>query len=570
MTPVRFAGCAGFLHPAPGSRAVILCGSLGFESLCSHSGLMRLAQEIAARGQPVLRFDYSGCGDSSGDLNDVPDAERWIGDIRNAVHFMREHTGAAEIALAGLRIGADFAARALGPDLAAARLALIAAPISNRAYLREIRMLARLIESNPELNDSNSLQVGGYEYPPDLVTSLLAPATPAPACPGLKALLLAGDAPVNHPLGARLRAAGARVETREFAGYNEWMCDPTASRMPDLAISDLADWLVEGAAAFALPAGLQPLASPTLQADGWRETAICFGAENSRAGVYCAPAGGGAAKALIIANAGAIHHVGWARGSVDLARSLARNGIASLRIDLAGIGDSPEPPFATTHLYSPERTADISAAIDWLEREGLQEFSVLGACSGAFQAYEAARADKRISTVHLVNQLCFVWGPAYAMQLAAWRATKSAVAGALLAGDAEEAGRSAQMLGALMPYARTLARSSFSALTTLMARAQSGFGASNPVIAAFEAMSARGMKVNLIYSEGDPGLVELERWLGPDGERIANLPGLERRSLKGADHMLTQRRAREAVEAIVLEAFRASTAALAGAAQSAA
>ena len=46
---------------------------------------------------------------------------------------------------------------------------------------------------------------------------------------------------------------------------------------------------------------------------------------------------------VVLLNAGIVHRVGPNRMHVLLARALAAAGIPSLRFDMSGIGDSPEP-----------------------------------------------------------------------------------------------------------------------------------------------------------------------------------------------------------------------------------
>jgi hypothetical protein len=65
--PVTFAGCFGWLHPAPGRRGVVLCNAWGQEALCAHRSWRLLAMDLAAAGLPTLRFDYPGTGDSLDD-----------------------------------------------------------------------------------------------------------------------------------------------------------------------------------------------------------------------------------------------------------------------------------------------------------------------------------------------------------------------------------------------------------------------------------------------------------------------------------------------------------------------
>ena len=55
-----------------------------------------------------MRFDYSNTGDSGGDQGEAR-VERWVGDVRAAIEEARRRSGAAEVRVAGLRLGASLA-----------------------------------------------------------------------------------------------------------------------------------------------------------------------------------------------------------------------------------------------------------------------------------------------------------------------------------------------------------------------------------------------------------------------------------------------------------------------------
>jgi exosortase A-associated hydrolase 2 len=88
--------------------AAVLCYPFLQEYFRSHRAFLRLAVQLAERGWHVLRFDYSGCGDSYGDGPSSADA--WAQDVRFATRELRERTGAGRTALIGLRLGASLAA----------------------------------------------------------------------------------------------------------------------------------------------------------------------------------------------------------------------------------------------------------------------------------------------------------------------------------------------------------------------------------------------------------------------------------------------------------------------------
>ena len=76
--------------------------------------LRMLAVRLANQGIPVLRFDYSGHGDSSGELKNCT-LSQWYDDIRHAAIRLRHLSGTESIDVLGVRIGALLATSA-NPD----------------------------------------------------------------------------------------------------------------------------------------------------------------------------------------------------------------------------------------------------------------------------------------------------------------------------------------------------------------------------------------------------------------------------------------------------------------------
>ena len=89
--------------------AVVICPAFGHEYARSHRNLQQLAVQLAKAGHYVLRFDYSGTGNSSGDCEDVR-AEAWQNDIEAAVAFARQQAGTDQVVVLGVRFGATLAA----------------------------------------------------------------------------------------------------------------------------------------------------------------------------------------------------------------------------------------------------------------------------------------------------------------------------------------------------------------------------------------------------------------------------------------------------------------------------
>lgn len=126
------------------------------------------------------------------------------------------------------------------------------------------------------------------------------------------------------------------------------------------------------------------------------EKVLRFGPGDCLVGVLCEPAsGGGQAPAVLLFNAGLLHHVGPFCWYVTLARRLAEMGLTSLRFDLAGLGDSAARPGGGSE--NERALADLGSTMDFLEgNRGIKGFVLFGLCSGAFQAHHAAAADDRV------------------------------------------------------------------------------------------------------------------------------------------------------------------------------
>jgi pimeloyl-ACP methyl ester carboxylesterase len=132
------------------------------------------------------------------------------------------------------------------------------------------------------------------------------------------------------------------------------------------------------------------------------ETTHVFGSEDRLVGVCTRLAAGHPKLGVILVNAGVIHRVGPHRSSVKLARALAPLGVAVLRFDLSGVGDSA---LSTRPLpYHDQAVEDVRDALDLMRTSfGLQRFVVFGICSGAVHACSTALADDRVVGVVLFD-----------------------------------------------------------------------------------------------------------------------------------------------------------------------
>jgi len=116
------------------------------------------------------------------------------------------------------------------------------------------------------------------------------------------------------------------------------------------------------------------------------------------------PCNAQALPVFVFLNAGLLHRVGPYRLYVRLVRHLAQMGFSSLRVDLAGRGDSPER-FGLTNQQSV--AADYEEIVGVLEsRLGRLRLVLGGLCSAADNVIRLARADQRVIGMLLLDPVC--------------------------------------------------------------------------------------------------------------------------------------------------------------------
>ena len=350
----------------------------------------------------VVRFDYDGTGQSAGEMGDPGRVAAWIESISRAVELARD-AGAEWIGAVGLRLGATLAARASAEGVALDSLVLWDPYVSGRSFLREqVSMKAGL---QPQVRDSGEgIAIPGYVFTEDAVAELEQLELPD-----------ASDSRVRRTL---VIADPARVETkavrrRLFGPDLEWREHPEASRVIDIGalgysvphtlLDDVAVWIhanrgQQSTALRALPAGPTSVTVGRL-ADETRvvESFVRLG-PIGLFGIVCSGVSSGAhtierrAPTVFFLSIAAESSIGPVRQWVDYSRRLAAKGVASVRFDFSGVGESPARAGQPERpLYSAEAIADIREAVQAICGEETREAVLVGLCSGAYAALVAAR-----------------------------------------------------------------------------------------------------------------------------------------------------------------------------------
>ena len=561
-TPVTFERSTGFLYPGTGKVAVLMLAAIGYEEMCLRTTWRALAEAFSAAGVAALRFDYPGVGDALDPLEEPADLADWFETIRAGARLLRRESGCERLVVVGQGLGGAFASL-LARELGAVEATVLMAPVANGArYLRELSVWANVltqsigIERDPD--DATGCAVAGFAFPAGRIAAIkklnLLSLTEHPCA---RALLVerpghAGD----EALAARLGEIGVEVSQTEYHGYGNLMTDPTQATVPQETVAAIVDWV--GALPVAssraksrrvVPEPDQAALAPPLRAEVFSEQPLRFGPGGRMFGILCRPAGRDAGTAAIFINAGRDYHIGWAGMIVGQARAIAADGVASLRFDAGGIGDSHAAPDASGEvLYSQDQVADVRAAIDQLEAMGFSRITLIGRCSGAYAALHAAVADNRVERVVMINTERFVWDPDERVEDALRYAHRSI--GDFGATLWKRDGFKRLLSGKLrvIPAGRYIAYRLWRQAATKLVPVLGGLTKQGrmhrQVHGMMRGLAKRGTRIGLVFSEGDLGLGEFHTYFGQSGQKLAVYPLMSLAMVPDADHNFTHHGAR--------------------------
>ncbi len=404
--------------------AAVICGPIGYEYAHSHRSIRHLADRLAQRGIPTIRFDYHGIGDSPGTDLDADRWQCWQDNIKVAMQHLRERSGRKRICLLGVRLGATLAAL-VASEIEVDFLVLWNPCVSGRRYLRELQAIASAADGFIPANDG-SLESAGFVMSAETMTALrnvdLLDLT-LNVC-GRVLLLHRDDLSLDRALYTHLISTGVHSDHVAVPGYTAMMAEPQFTEVPEAAFSTIVEWVAAHSEPLLPTSFAHAVQTNDMIKLSFRDennvTAIVeeqfcrFGEEKHLFGVLSRAPNTVSCPAIIFFNAGAVHHVGPNRLYVTLARHLATLGFACFRFDLEGIGDSVHRTVISreNHPYPDTAVVDAQAALDYLrEKFGYTRFIALGLCSGAHTAFHTALAAEQdtITELVLINPLTFYW-----------------------------------------------------------------------------------------------------------------------------------------------------------------
>jgi predicted alpha/beta hydrolase len=562
--PVAFADTMGHLHAVGGSVGVVICGPWGFDEVCSRKFHRILAEGLATKGYSTLRFDYPGEGDAL-DVEGGASLESWIASAVLAAGELKRLSGCSSVIFYGLGLGGIMALSAAERFEASAGVVLAAPALNGRRFLREVGMRERVIRDNLAValdSSEGSVSLAGFVLPIN-VASALRPhiADGRQLSADLPILFLKRpDNPGDEQTAAELCEAGLEVEVAFFPKYSDMMAGVNVSIAPSEPVSSITGWLATRwpiATDHPVSIGSASMTEPAvLEGQGFRETAMKIGTQPSLHGVLCEPQCGNARSTVVFLNMAYAYHIGWGGIWVDAARSLALDGIRSLRVDLSNIGDSPRrSDMPTQVVYSHTQQQDIRTIVDQLRTANSNPIYLVGTCSGAYAALSFAGHNDDIAGSISVNQLRMIWDPdedvdktlsAGARPLAVYRSRAFSLETyrRLMNGRIDIA-RAARNLAGLITAQITPKLALMFGKLTKLGRMR------NALFTMLRQMEIGQRRAIFVACRTDGSLDELARYFGPDLAGLNRFANVEFEMIEGTDHMLTPLGARRQLVEII-------------------
>lgn len=411
MIPIQFGRSCGWYHASSSvDKVVIICGSIGFEALALHRPMRIFADSLANRGFGVLRFDYPGVGDAAGEDSEPNLLDAWLSTITLAVDWIRSKIDPTEIVLCGIHFGALLATLAAVHIGDFTRLVLMAPVTSGYKYIRSQKLSAKLSLGLPGIMVNNYLDLKAQRLHASTIEAIsnvdLLLLKKAPAS---EVLIMTPEGISLDAFQRRLCDLDANVTQAKFINFRDLMREAHVNETPQTTFEQVSSWLKGSSHSPALKQTPVPDSGLVLETCLERRVQFLSAEGHHLVGVICEPLGRAPTSRLIIVNTGGEPHYGSTRFAVMLSRLMAFHDVATLRFDLAGLGDSRKAgDDHRPHAYS-NHTSDILAAIDWMQAPNGSPLCLFGVCSGAYQAMMASVVDPRVDSLILINQEVFDW-----------------------------------------------------------------------------------------------------------------------------------------------------------------
>ncbi len=405
------------LHPVANPIAhILLVGPFASERHSSYLAWARWARYLAAQQVEVLRYDYRGIGESTGDFSTMS-FDLWMDDVLRLGKWLRERAGNRPFVLHGLEMGGMLAAHAFHKGMGDALLLWSPPATANEALRSTLVRWASFQHLFKAAKDrkpptyyigqleEKSLVVSGYEWTANLWRASLqvempvslrdSDNAPLPDARPVRAVKLKQSA-APFVKGGAVGFHESKDFSQFFATHYEWLASAFAKCRPSASHP--------GTSSGRPVQAITTREVFTLDADG---SAVC--------GTFHHPSGyssgspqpySGSSIGLIFINAFSTPRAYIGDAAVSWAEHCAAQGYPSFRLDLPGLGDSggPTPPELLSFITAGGYAAAVSSyAKELMERFHLSGVIFVGHCAGAVTSIFTAGLVKECKGLILMD-----------------------------------------------------------------------------------------------------------------------------------------------------------------------
>ena len=232
--------------------SVVLCYPMGQEYILSHRAYRQLAVRLSDVGFPVLRFDFYGCGDSSGNC-EQGQIRQWLNDILTAIGEIRGRCGVVKVCLVGLRLGGTLSMMVGAERGGIEGMVLWDPVVSGRAYIEELTTLhpGTLQDSSTKPKHrtigQKPTEILGFPITNCMLTDLenidLCTVRQKPA--NSIFVVESNGKPGQGRLREHLKSIGAQVEYQHLPGPIIWKEIANQGLVPHHVLQSMVSWISE-------------------------------------------------------------------------------------------------------------------------------------------------------------------------------------------------------------------------------------------------------------------------------------------------------------------------------------
>ena len=389
--------------PARLVGACVLLPPIGYAYMSTYQTARQLAEDLATQGIATVRMSYHGTGNSAGSGWEADRLAGWQHSVDVVVTALRSSTD-LPVGLVGLQLGATLAMMSPQPRA----FTVLWEPVtSGRKFVRSLRLLGQAAPEDSAF--AGGLTHGGFPFPAGLQEELK---ELNPQMPKLGPVLIVLP-PKEERLVAGAPEGAAQVTTLPAPVPSPLEQAAEDVEVPHATLTGIVSWVTAQVPTTSASSGrldLQAAAGQRVTASGTAERYATFG-ELGLVGLWGEPPGA-SDVVVVFLNSGSEMNAGSGRSWVDYASRLNDAGIATVRLDWSGWGESPDrghAPGRPNDRHCIPETAQVVRALTAAGRRVV----LVGLCAGAWVALDVARTIPVAGVVALNPQMYVRRGDPY-------------------------------------------------------------------------------------------------------------------------------------------------------------